>query len=65
MTFGKFFNELSFAEQHVLAKAANTSRQNLYMIASGRRNPGVVMCAKLLRADKRLTHSILRPELYD
>lgn len=47
-----------------LADLVHTPHDYLYQLATGRGSPGPKMVSKLVAADKRLTRSELRPDLW-
>jgi hypothetical protein len=63
-TFRDFYAALDKDEIARLAEAANTSEAYLYQLARGIRKPGADVSARLKRADRRITDSMLRPDLY-
>lgn len=64
ITFRDFYATLDKHEVAQLAEAANTSPKYLYQLAAGIRKPGASVSARLKRADRRITDSMLRPDLY-
>lgn len=63
--FGQFYRSLLYGEAVQLARKAGTSGQYLWSIASGRRKPGVQICARLMAADDRITLAMLRPDHFE
>lgn len=56
--------DLTRDERIALAEAVDTSEQYLYQCATGRRQPGIKMCQRLVAADPRLTLQELRPDIW-
>jgi transcriptional regulator with XRE-family HTH domain len=63
--FGRFYRGLPHGEPAELARKAGISRQYLWALASGNRQAGMAMAARLMAADDRITLGMLRPDFYE
>jgi len=67
MNFTCFWTSISKAERAILVAATKKdcgSANALYIIARGERMAGVHTIARLMKADKRITFRMMRPDLF-